>query len=207
MTAVHEVMSSSPVTVAPTTSVGDLLARFGRHDFNAFPVVDEGGRLVGIVSKLDVLEFFLASRTPWNARTMDRGRVAELMRHRVVSIEPSDSIADAGALMAALKLRSLPVVERRGGRPTLVGIVSRGDVLRGLTHQASTLRGGVREVNEAAEEMIEMLIDEMGRQSFPASDPPAWGAVSSRRDLARRGSSGEDKHHIREEQNQEVTAE
>jgi hypothetical protein len=72
---------------------------------------------------------------------------------------------------------------------------------------APNLRGGVREVNEAAEQMIEMLIDEIGRQSFPASDPPAWGVVSSRRDQARRGSSGEDKHHIREEQNQEVTAE
>jgi CBS domain-containing protein len=135
MTAVHEVMSPYPVTVAPTTTVGDLLAAFGRHDFNVFPVVDERGRLVGIVSKLDVLDLFLADRRPWNARTMDGTRVAECMRHRVVSIEPSDSIADAGALMVELKLRSLPVVEQRGGRPRLVGILSRGDVLRGLRYR------------------------------------------------------------------------
>jgi hypothetical protein len=28
--------------------------------------------------------------------------------------------------------------------------------------------------------MIDSLIDDMGAQSFPASDPPAWGTVSSR---------------------------
>jgi CBS domain-containing protein len=123
MTAVHEVMTPYPVTVAPTTSIGDLLARFDRHDFNTFPVVDERGRLVAIVSKLDVLDLLLAGRGPANAHTMDPTRVADLMR------------ADAGALMVALKLRSLPVVERRGGRPTLVGILSRGDVLRGLRYQ------------------------------------------------------------------------
>ena len=135
MTAVHEVMTPYPVTVAPTTPVGDLVARFDRHDFNTFPVVDERGRLVAIVSKLDVLDLLLASRTPANAKTVDPMRVADLMRHRVVSIEGTDSIADAGALMVGLKLRSLPVVERRGGRPTLVGILSRGDVLRGLRYQ------------------------------------------------------------------------
>jgi CBS domain-containing protein len=135
MTTVHEVMTPYPITVAPTTSVGDLLARFDRHDFNSFPVVDERRRLVAIVSKLDVLDLLLAGRAPAKVKTMDQTRVADLMRRQVVSVEASDSIADAGALMVALKLRSLPVVERRSGRPTLVGILSRGDVLRGLRYQ------------------------------------------------------------------------
>ena len=135
MTTVHEVMTSYPITVAPTTSVGDLLALFDRHDFNIFPVVDERRRLVAIVSKLDVLALFLAGRAPAKVKTMDQTRVVDLMRRQVVSIEASDSIADAGALMVALKLRSLPVVERRGGHPTLVGILSRGDVLRGLRYR------------------------------------------------------------------------
>jgi hypothetical protein len=46
------------------------------------------------------------------------------------------------------------------------------------------LRGGDREANQARQQTIEMLIDEIGAQSFPASDPPAWGAVSSRLDQA-----------------------
>ena len=60
MTSVHEVMSAVPVTVAPSTSLTDLLTLFDRHDYNAFPVVGQGGELVGIVSKLDVLRRFVA---------------------------------------------------------------------------------------------------------------------------------------------------
>ena len=37
-------------------------------------------------------------------------------------------------------------------------------------------------------QMIDSLIDDMGAQSFPASDPPAWGAVSSRLEDANRTS-------------------
>lgn len=34
-------------------------------------------------------------------------------------------------------------------------------------------------------EAVELLIDQMGEQSFPASDPPAWGVLRARLDLAR----------------------
>jgi CBS domain-containing protein len=136
MIAVNEVMSTSAVTVTPTTSVADLLSLFDRHDFNAFPVLGQDGELLGIVSKLDVLELFLTdggSGSPGSAP--GSARVKDLMRHEVVSVEARDSIAAAGATMVANKLRSLPVVERRDGHGVLVGILSRGDILRGLRFQ------------------------------------------------------------------------
>lgn len=137
MIAVHEIMSTSPVTVGPTTSVGELLALFDRHDFNAFPVLDDRGWLLGIVSKLDGLELFLADGASTDAARGAVGTTAvqELMQHEVVSVEPSESISTAGAVMVATSLRSLPVVDRRHGRPILVGILSRGDVLRSLRFQ------------------------------------------------------------------------
>jgi hypothetical protein len=39
---------------------------------------------------------------------------------------------------------------------------------------------------QARRQSIETLIDEIGAQSFPASDPPAWGTVASRIELAKR---------------------
>lgn len=137
MTAVHEIMSASPVTVGPTTSVSELLALFDRHDFNAFPVVDHGGRLLGIISKLDLLELFLTGDALAAAATEDLGstRVEDLMHHEIVSVEARAPIAAAGATMVATNLRSLPVVERHEDQLILVGIVSRGDVLRGLRFQ------------------------------------------------------------------------
>ena len=47
-------------------------------------------------------------------------------------------------------------------------------------------RSGDRDANQARQQAIERLIDEMGAQSFPASDPPAWGAVSSQGGAAER---------------------
>jgi CBS domain-containing protein len=137
MTAVHEIMSASPVTVAPATSVIELLAQFDRYDFNAFPVLDDRGRLLGIISKLDLLELLLAGEASAAAAMGNIGatRVEGLMHHGIVSVEPRAPISAAGALMVANNLRSLPVVERHDDHLVLVGIVSRGDVLRGLRFQ------------------------------------------------------------------------
>ena len=55
MLSVHEVMTLRPVTVTRHATIGELMGEFDRHDFNVLPVVDPGGVLVGIVSKLDVL--------------------------------------------------------------------------------------------------------------------------------------------------------
>jgi CBS domain-containing protein len=136
-TFVRDVMSTAPVTVAPRTSIGDLLALFDRHDFNAFPVLDEHERLLGVVSKLDVLRAYLADRTPRSpsAGALAAVRVADVMSYSVISVSPHDPLGAAGDLMVETKLHSLLVVERRGGPAALVGIVSRGDVLRGLRFQ------------------------------------------------------------------------
>ena len=147
MSAVHEIMSTSPVTVGPATSVSELLVLFDRHDFNAFPVVDDRGRLLGIVSKLDVLERFLSDgdSTHGAREAVGTTAVQELMHHEVVSVEPGESLAAAGEVMVATGLRSLPVVDRRDDRPVLVGMLSRGDVLRSLRFQM--VEGGyVRQV-------------------------------------------------------------
>lgn len=137
MNAVYDMMSSSPVTVEQTTTIGDLLALFDRHDFNAFPVVGQQNRLVGIVSKMDVLKLLLGHRLSTRSATdaIATTYVADVMRRKAVFVNPHDAITAAGNLMVVTKLRSLPVIERRQGRPLLVGMLSRGDVLRWLRSQ------------------------------------------------------------------------
>ena len=133
MNAVKDVMSTSPVTVGAMTSVGNLLALFDRHDFNAVPVVDYRHRLVGMVSKLDVLKLLLEAHGSALASDAIATRyVAGVMRQKAVSVESSDRIIAAANLMVTAKLRSLPVIERREGGSVLVGMLSRGDVLHWL---------------------------------------------------------------------------
>ena len=144
MNEVYDIMSSSPVTVEPTTSIGHLLALFDRHDFNAFPVIGKQDRLLGIVSKLDVLKLFLESPMHSLPEGIANTSVADVMHRTAVFLNPHDAITSAGSMMVVTRLRSLPVIERRAGRPRLVGILSRGDVLRWLRSRLVQGRG-VRE--------------------------------------------------------------
>ena len=54
---VRQFMTRSVMTVNRQTTMRELAALFEKHDFNAFPVVEEG-KLVGMVSKFDFLRAF-----------------------------------------------------------------------------------------------------------------------------------------------------
>ena len=132
---VREVMTPAPVTVTPMTSLAELQDIFERHDYNALPVVDDQGLLTGMVTKLDLLAAFRPNRrrlTP-GLETSPAERVEHIMRRGLVTVGPDDPVVKAVDLMVEQGLNSLPVVVRDETGPTLVGIVSRKDVLRCLT--------------------------------------------------------------------------
>ena len=78
------------------------------------PVVDELGRLVGVLSDRDVL------RTP----SPRKRRIAEVMTRDVVTVHPQAPAADAAALMLQHNVSSVMVVDEAG---TLVGLVTMTD--------------------------------------------------------------------------------
>lgn len=63
------------------------------------------------------------------------------MRHGVVSVEAGDPLVVAADLMVETRLRSLPVVRREPKGPVLAGIVSQGDLLRGLRFELAETEG------------------------------------------------------------------
>ena len=131
---VHEVMTTAPVTVRPETTADQLLALFDRHDYNAFPVVAPDGTLRGIISKLDVLRLLHPDeqfRLP-PSQVIASTPISAIMRPGILTVEGEDPVVVAAELMVATGRHSLPVVRRGSGWPELVGIVSRGDLLRGL---------------------------------------------------------------------------
>ena len=62
--------------------------------------------------------------------------------------------------------------------------------MNGGTHGGAHEERGRDAALEARREAIETLIDEIGAQSFPASDPPVWGVVASRLEQAERDAGG-----------------
>ena len=113
--------------------VRELQRLFAAFNFNAFPVVNDAGVLVGIVTKLDLLRIFRHDRVLLRPRLSElwAEHVEDIMRRRVVTLAPRDSVTTAMDHMLGSRLRSLPVVERQRN-DRLVGIVSRGDVIRSL---------------------------------------------------------------------------
>ena len=131
---VRDVMSFRPMTVGPKMPVRELQGFFASYNFNAFPVVNDAGVLLGIVTKLDLLRIFRHDRARLRPSLTElwAEHVEDIMRRRVVTLGPRDSVTTAIDHMLGSKLRSVPVVERRGANNVLVGIVSRGDVIRSL---------------------------------------------------------------------------
>jgi len=132
---VAKIMTRDVITVEPDLSIRELKELFEKHDFNAFPVV-ENDRPVGIVTKLDLLRAFSMGRkfTRGAYFKLLSENVGDIMRRAIISVRPDDWIRTAIEYMVEFRLRSLPVLY--DGR--LVGILSRKDVIRCLDIEASS---------------------------------------------------------------------
>jgi CBS domain-containing protein len=108
----------------------ELAVLFEKHDFNAFPVVEDG-KLVGIISKFDFLRAFVFTTNqvvPHYNELMSRP-AAEVMTEAVVHVDPASPLTRVLQLMVNLKTRSFPVIS---GDDQLEGMISREDVMRAL---------------------------------------------------------------------------
>jgi CBS domain-containing protein len=117
-------------TVTRELSLRELEALFAKHDFNAFPVM-ENVRVVGIVTKFDFLKAFAFTTrqmVPHYDELMAR-TVSEVMTEAVVHVRDDAPLTRVLQLMINLKARSFPVMDRDDH---LVGIVSREDIMRAL---------------------------------------------------------------------------
>ncbi len=110
-------------SVRPDDSVYTALKLMAEKNIGAVLVMDEEGRLKGVLSERDY-----ARKIVLHGQTSRDTRAAEIMTEKVVCISPDKRVQDAMALMTTSRFRHLPVVEE--GR--LLGVVSIGDVGRAI---------------------------------------------------------------------------
>lgn len=147
---IREAMTRDVVTVGPDTSAKDAGEVLAERGFAALPVVDDDGRLVGIVAEADVLR----DRLPPDPRLRLRRDAPEpavppllvrgIMTEDVRTVPPGADVSDVARLFVEARLRSVPVVD--GQR--LVGIVSRRDLLRTLVREDRQIRAELRDLVE-----------------------------------------------------------
>jgi CBS domain-containing protein len=149
---VRDIMDTDPVTVTPTDDVETVVRLLRTHELPGVPVVNEGGRCVGIVTEADLViadeqgdlhlphyielfggVVFLEPLRRYEGRLKKAfaSSVVDLMTEDPVTIEPDASVAEAGRLIVRRGHNRLPVVEH--GR--LIGVVTRVDVLEALTRE------------------------------------------------------------------------
>jgi len=134
----QQFMTRDVKTVTRQTTMRELSELFERHDFNAFPVLEEG-KMLGIVSKFDFLHAFAFTSSqivPHYDELMKR-TVAEVMTEAVVHVDPTSPLTRVLQLMVSLKARSFPVLN---ADRQLQGIISREDIMRALKETTRATR-------------------------------------------------------------------
>jgi len=155
MVKVREVMSAPVMSFEPDTPVKDAAAKLAEKDISGAPVV-ENGKIVGIFSEADVLRSLKTTKKDMRLifpslstigiafqeevtqreileayEEIGEMPVRAIMSKEVHSVAPDLTLSEAIMKMVQLQINRLPVVDGS----MLVGIVTRGDIIRGLARE------------------------------------------------------------------------
>ncbi len=137
-------MTPDPVTVGPDFSLAEVAQRMLQTRYGGFPVVDEEGRLLGLVQVEDLLprpenipfsdveayqlfgEWVDENFLEGIYQRYQKHAVQAVMRKDVPKVGPEDPLGKALGILVQAEIRHLPVVE--GER--VVGILTRSDFLK-----------------------------------------------------------------------------
>ena len=183
----RDLMTEKTVCVKPETTIKDLINILVKNNINGVPVVDKNGRLVGVVSKTDIVEYDAKANKKQKIssqksfykdtngklkkdfekakKTKDFGKtiVKDIMTTHVITAKADDTIDRLAKIMFDKKVHRV-IIQDKG---SVVGIVSTLDIL----HAVSTMGYGsssfvteeavinLQERLESAEKSIQSLRD------------------------------------------------
>ncbi len=174
----REIMTRPVITFRARTPVREAAAVLTGKQITAAPVVDETDEIIGIVSEGDLI----ADRFEHDPRSHARRDIApehdapatvgEVMTDTVIAMSATADAADLAETMLLHDVRSIPIVEGS----TVLGIVSRRDLLRTLVRDDDIIRAEVAHRIEAytgGRARWEVQVDE-GRVTIhgPVEDEP-----------------------------------
>lgn len=123
--AVGALMSKPVRTVRAQTTVEELTELMTVYDYNGFPVVDDEGILLGLVTRTDVFKLYLEPYRRHLAAADGPATVADIMSRGVIVLHPEDRVFTAIALMVEHRVITIPIVTPTPKGPELVGVITR----------------------------------------------------------------------------------
>jgi CBS domain-containing protein len=142
----RDIMVRNVFSVSPEASVRQVANILFKNRISAAPVVDERGRLIGIISEGDLLrrvELETDYRRSWWLKIFARKskealaieyrksharRVKDVMTRRVITARPATPLRDIAALLEKNRIKRVPIVANR----KVIGIVSRANLIQAL---------------------------------------------------------------------------
>ena len=142
---VRELMTQNPIVVAPELSVPDALTLLRGRKIHHLPVVDDKGKLAGIVTEQDLLHASASSVTTlsvWELPSLlARITVSMVMVKDVETVGEATPVEEAARIMADKGIGCLPVV---GDDGAMTGLVTKTDLFRAFMELLGGRRRGVR---------------------------------------------------------------
>ncbi|MFJ1768098.1 HPP family protein [Amycolatopsis sp. NPDC088138] len=140
----RDLMTSPVITVQPWTSAKEAAGLLATHGFTALPVVDDDECLIGIVTEPDLIR----GRIPVDARftrehdeAVAMGKtVGDLMTSPATAMSTGTDVADLCQALIDARIRAMPIVDGSA----VVGIVTRGDIVRVLAREDSAIARDVK---------------------------------------------------------------
>jgi len=154
---VKDVMTTQVVTVRRDTLLKDAARALVANGVSGLPVVgDDGTTVLGVLSEADIvakerhrrseggfLSWLVAPADTWLEQRLEATTAGEAMSTPAVTIAPGRLVAEAAAMMLDEGVNRLPVVD---ADDRLVGLVSRGDLVRTFVRADEEIRAEIEDV-------------------------------------------------------------
>jgi CBS-domain-containing membrane protein len=151
MLKAKDIMTKDVITVKPDTTIEELARTLMKNQISGVPVVDDKGKVVGVVTENDlisknsrlhiptILRLFDAyiplgtSRLETDIKRMTATTVNDICSKEVITIDSETSLEYIATLITERKIHLLPVLKEG----TLVGIIGKKDLIKGFAGEAS----------------------------------------------------------------------
>ncbi|WP_018662181.1 CBS domain-containing protein [Heyndrickxia acidiproducens] len=145
---VRDFMIRDVITVTKETTIRELLQLLVDNKIGGAPVVDDRGKLLGMITDGDVIRFLQPkARTVYDiymtfvvndredfqlklAQSLDLPIEKIMKRREIYTVKPEDDFENALTILAKHHFKKLPVTNPAG---RVVGVISRGDIMRQIT--------------------------------------------------------------------------
>jgi len=150
MLKAKDIMTKEVITVKPETTIEELARLLMKQQISGAPVVDDKGKIVGVVTENDlisknsrlhiptILRLFDAyiplgtSKMESDIRKMAASTVEEICTKEIITVDEEASVEYIATIMTEKRIHILPVV--REGK--LVGIIGKKDLIKGISGES-----------------------------------------------------------------------